>query len=105
MFVLLTFIFLFVNTGFGARFLSVFTDLSKIIKGNNWEEGGSYRLFIWSKTLELIKLRPLTGFGIETLGKVMGQYFERDIVRVTVAPVFWIFCGMMVRLSNKINQI
>ena len=175
-FVLLTFIFLFVNTGFGARFLSVFTDLSKIIKGNDWEKGGSYRLFIWSKTLELIKLRPLTGFGIETLGKVMGQYFERDIVRVTghhlvidrahneylhiavssgipaaftylafegttlyqgfkswrqspmliplvcsvsaymaascfnisvvtVAPVFWIFCGIMVRLSNKINQI
>lgn len=170
-FVLLTLAFLLVNSGFGARFLSVFADLSKMLTGDDWEKGGSYRLFIWSKTLELIRMRPLTGFGIETLGQVMGQYFENDIVQVTghhlvidrahneylhiavssgipaalsylafegatlyqgfkswrhspllvplvssiaaymaaacfnisvvsVAPVFWIFCGMAVRLSG-----
>lgn len=146
-----------------------------MLKGDDWEKGGSYRLFIWSKTLELIRMRPLTGFGIETLGQVMGQYFENDIVQVTghhlvidrahneylhiavssgvpaalsylafesatlyqgfknwryspllvplvcsiaaymaaacfnisvvsVAPVFWIFCGIAVRLSGEIQS-
>lgn len=174
-FALLTLVFLLVNSGFGARFLSVFADLSKMLRGDDWEKGGSYRLFIWSKTLELIRMRPLTGFGIETLGQVMGQYFEKDIIRVTgrhlvidrahneylhiavssgipaalsylafegttlyrglknwrrslmlvplvcsiaaymaaacfnisvvtVAPVFWIFCGIAVRLSGEIQS-
>ncbi|MFR3681369.1 MAG: O-antigen ligase family protein, partial [Eubacterium callanderi] len=174
-FALLTLVFLLVNSGFGARFLSVFADLSKMLRGDDWEKGGSYRLFIWSKTLELIRMRPLTGFGIETLGQVMGQYFEKDIIRVTgrhlvidrahneylhiavssgipaalsylafegttlyhglknwrrspmlvplvcsiaaymaaacfnisvvtVAPVFWVFCGIAVRLSGEIQS-
>ena len=174
-FALLTLVFLLVNSGFGARFLSVFADLSKMLRGDDWEKGGSYRLFIWSKTLELIRMRPLTGFVIETLGQVMGQYFEKDIIRVTgrhlvidrahneylhiavssgipaalsylafegttlyhglknwrrspmlvplvcsiaaymaaacfnisvvtVAPVFWVFCGIAVRLSGEIQS-
>ena len=48
-FALLTLVFLLVNSGFGARFLSVFADLSKMLRGDDWEKGGSYRLFIWSK--------------------------------------------------------
>lgn len=81
-FVVLTAVFFAINLGFVDRFLSVFSDFSKFLKkDDNWENGGSYRIFIWTKIIELIKMRPLTGFGIETIGNVMSQYFEVDIVK------------------------
>lgn len=80
LFALLTLIFFSINSGLADRILSIFSDFSRLVKrDSDWENGGSYRLFIWAKTLELIRMRPLTGFGIETLGQVMEQYFEPEL--------------------------
>ncbi|MEG0680001.1 MAG: O-antigen ligase family protein [Eubacterium sp.] len=81
MLALLTILYFTVTTGFIDRLLSTFIDFFKIM---NHEEssvfGGSNRIFIWYKVVQLIQIRPFTGFGIENLDKVMELYFHQDIV-------------------------
>lgn len=60
------------------RFLSIFLEFSNFIKDTPKSYlGGSNRLVIWGRILDIIKQRPLFGIGLENLGLVMeSQYRE-----------------------------
>lgn len=93
-FVGLTIIFGIFNPNFTGRFASVFTDFNKLNTGitqqketegqeqpgetSSIAELGSSRIYIWQKTWILIKERPLTGYGIETMGTVMEEKFSKE---------------------------
>jgi len=68
------------GTEFMTRFLSVFIDLSRIL---NKEEtaylGGSNRVYLWGKVIELIRMRPFFGFGLDTMYLAMEMYFRGQI--------------------------
>lgn len=73
---------------FFLRFLSISQEIGKVITGGeNLELAGSYRMFIWLKTIELIKMRPLVGFGLENLHLAFEQYFAADIIKVIGGPL------------------
>ncbi len=49
-------------------------------KSEGYEHAGSNRMFIWVRVLELVKARPLFGYGIENLGHVMEREYHQDII-------------------------
>ena len=49
------------------RFFSIFIDSSNFIKGEDIAYVGSYRGFIWSKTIEYIVEKPIFGYGIQNI--------------------------------------
>lgn len=70
------------------RILSITIDFGKFISGgDDLFTAGSYRMFIWLKVLEMIKLRPLFGFGLENLHMVFDQYFMNDMIKVIGSPL------------------
>lgn len=73
---------------FFLRLLSITLDFGKVLTGaDNLEQAGSYRMFIWLKTIELIKLRPIFGFGLENLHIAFEQYFLKDIIETAGRPL------------------
>lgn len=69
------------NNIFMVRFLSVFYDFSKIVKREEGAAmGGSMRVYVWGKVIELIKMRPLFGFGLDTMYIAMNTYFRGEII-------------------------
>lgn len=66
---------------FLTRFLSIFLDFSKIIKREEGAElGGSYRVYLWKKSIELIKMKPLIGFGPDVMYLAMNEHFRPQII-------------------------
>lgn len=66
---------------FMMRFLSVFVDLSKIV--NQTEDAakvGSMRIYVWGKVIELIKMRPLFGYGLDTMYIAMNTFLRGEII-------------------------
>ncbi len=69
------------NNLFMVRFLSVFVDFSKIVKREeDAAMGGSMRIYVWGKVIELIKMRPLFGYGLDTMYIAMNTYFRGEII-------------------------
>ena len=68
---------------FLSRLFSIFGDFGKWV--SNSEETylvGSFRIFLWGKVIELIKMRPLTGYGIDSLYIAMNSNFREEIISV-----------------------
>lgn len=69
------------NNLFMVRFLSVFIDFSKIVKREeDAAMGGSMRIYVWGKVIELIKMRPLFGYGLDTMYIAMNTFFRGEII-------------------------
>jgi O-antigen ligase len=87
-FILVTFVtilayFLLFGDSLVSRFLMIFFDFWKILLNDPASsDAGSYRWFIWSKVMELIKERPIFGFGISNLGIVFKSRYAVDIAHV-----------------------
>ncbi len=63
------------------RFLSIFGDFSSIIKDEETAQmAGSYRVFIWEKVIELIRMKPWFGWGVDTLYIPMETYYKEDVI-------------------------
>ncbi len=63
------------------RFLSIGGDAQKFIaKEENYEKAGASRIYIWSRTLVLIKERPLVGYGLENLGIVFTAKYKDEMM-------------------------
>jgi putative inorganic carbon (HCO3(-)) transporter len=63
------------------RFLSILFDANEFLSGGDKSDyTGSHRGFIWKRVIELIKTRPLTGYGIENLGETFIKYYSNDMV-------------------------
>lgn len=74
--------------GLTNRFYTMFFD-SKVLFTTSYAKDpdlidnlGSVRMFIWIRVIELIKMRPLFGFGIENLQIAFARYFNKDIMRI-----------------------
>lgn len=66
---------------FVTRFLSIFLDLANIIREEETAHlGGSSRIYVWGKVLELIRMRPFFGFGLDTMYMAMEMYFRGYII-------------------------
>lgn len=62
------FLFEVVNNGILiGRFFSIFQDTSNLVMGEDIAYVGSYRGFIWSKTIDYIIQKPLYGYGIQNI--------------------------------------
>ena len=48
--------------------------------GERADYAGAERGFIWKRVVELIKRRPLVGYGIENLGEVFNKYYGQDMI-------------------------
>lgn len=84
---LITFIIILIfnilsNDVFIYEFISIFKDIAKTIKNDGSEKAGSGRIFIWKKVIELIKDRPLTGYGIENLCEPFVTRFKEEMISV-----------------------
>lgn len=65
---------------FMTRFLSIFIDLSRILKEDETAYlGGSDRVYLWGRVIELIRMRPFFGFGLDTMYLAMEMYFRGQI--------------------------
>ena len=51
------------------------------------ETAGSYRIFIWTRVLEIIELRPWFGVGIEHLGRVFNQRYALEVIEIVGQPL------------------
>ncbi len=71
-----------------ARFLLIFFDIELIIKDPGSNSAGTFRWFLWRKVIELIKERPLFGFGFANLGFAFEERFGLEIVEVFRRKVF-----------------
>lgn len=80
-FAVLIFFMLTSGDTFLTRFLSIFLDFSKIIRQEEGAElGGSYRVYLWGKVLELIRMKPLFGHGLDTMYLAMNEQFRPEII-------------------------
>lgn len=67
---------------FLSRFLSIFRDAKAFFtKGFDATKAGSHRVFVWGKSLALIKKSPLIGYGPENMQIAMRKYFYNDVVK------------------------
>lgn len=65
------------------RFLSIARDADEFLtKGDRADYSGANRGFIWKRVAELIKKRPLTGYGIENLGEAFKKYYTQDMIEL-----------------------
>lgn len=65
------------------RFLSIKRDADEFLtKGDRADYSGANRGFIWKRVAELIKKRPLTGYGIENLGEAFKKYYTKDMIEL-----------------------
>lgn len=71
-----------------ARFLLIFFDFELIINNPNSAVPGSFRWFIWRKVVELIKERPVFGFGFANLGYAFEERFSLEILDVFKRTMF-----------------
>lgn len=62
------------------RLLSIQTDVSKLIENVAIEEVGSSRMFIWIRGVELFKMRPIFGYGLENIGNAFLKFYRQDIL-------------------------
>ena len=79
---ILTLIFDILSQGqiFG-RLLRILLDAgSVVLQTEGFENAGSHRWFIWMKVVDLIKMYPLLGVGIETLDLAFDKFFYMDVV-------------------------
>ncbi|SHI82591.1 O-antigen ligase family protein [Parasporobacterium paucivorans] len=81
--VLLLILFSLTNeNSFGARFISIFLDFSKVAKDADDADGaGSGRIYIWKKAIELIKARPLFGVGPDNVSVALRTFYEKDVLK------------------------
>lgn len=64
------------------RFGTIGTDIGEVVSGGeNLEKAGSYRMFIWIRSLELVKDNPLWGVGLEQLGYAFIDNYSEDMVQ------------------------
>ena len=65
------------------RFLSIARDADEFLtKGDRADYSGANRGFIWKRVAELIKKRPLAGYGIENLGEAFKKYYTKDMIEL-----------------------
>lgn len=65
------------------RFLSIARDANEFLtKGDRADYSGANRGFIWKRVVELIKKRPLAGYGIENLGEAFKKYYTKDMIEL-----------------------
>lgn len=65
------------------RFLSIKRDADEFLtKGDRADYSGANRGFIWKRVAELIKKRPLAGYGIENLGEAFKKYYTQDMIEL-----------------------
>lgn len=65
------------------RFSSISEDATNVLLNReNAEKAGSYRFFIWKRVIEMIKERPIFGFGIENLAEPFSDRFDIDMIAV-----------------------
>lgn len=63
------------------RFMSIIFDANEFLTGGDKSDfTGSHRGFIWKRVIELIRHRPLTGYGIENLGEAFIKYYVEDMM-------------------------
>jgi putative inorganic carbon (HCO3(-)) transporter len=63
------------------RFLSISRDANEFLAdGDRSDYTGAHRGFIWKRVVELIKARPLTGYGLENLGEAFKKYYTKDMI-------------------------
>lgn len=67
---------------FFTRLFSIFIDLSNLAKKDYSEYlGGAYRVYVWGKVIQLILMRPIFGFGLDTMYIAMEMYFREAITQ------------------------
>jgi putative inorganic carbon (HCO3(-)) transporter len=77
---------LFIDKQLLIRILSILNESFILITSSSYvnpdkiDQLGSFRMFIWIRVLELIRMRPIFGFGIENLHIAFERYFTNDIV-------------------------
>lgn len=81
----LSLILLFNGTSNGAllsRFKTIGNDIGEVVSGGeNIEQAGSYRMFIWIRSFELVKQNPIWGVGIEQLGYAFIDNYSDDMIQ------------------------
>lgn len=96
-FALITLLFDFYSHGavFG-RFFSIYKDIGKVItQSSGYENAGANRIFIWKRVIELIKKRPLFGYGLETLDIVFTEAYRDEIIA---------FCKRLIIFDKAHNE-
>jgi len=65
------------------RFQSIGTDFNKLIeKEDGYEKAGANRIYIWTRTIELIKEKPLIGYGLDNLDTVFLDKYSDEMERM-----------------------
>jgi len=65
------------------RFLTISSDAKEFLtEGAESDYAGANRGFIWKRVIELIKNRPLVGYGIENLGETFKIYYSQDMIEI-----------------------
>jgi putative inorganic carbon (HCO3(-)) transporter len=65
------------------RFLTITADAKEFLTdGDKSDYTGAHRGFIWKHVMELIKMKPLTGHGLENLGEVFVKYYSEDMIEL-----------------------
>jgi putative inorganic carbon (HCO3(-)) transporter len=78
------------NDGLFGRFITITKDLGTVIsQSSGYEKAGANRIFIWERVIELIKQRPLLGYGLETLDIVFTEAYEHDIMALFKHLIFF----------------
>ena len=63
------------------RLLSIYQDAELVMtNAEGFERAGASRWFIWMKVIEIIKMHPWLGVGVETLDIAFQRYFYDDVV-------------------------
>lgn len=79
--ILLVFFIFTATFDFQQRLFSLFQDGFDVISGDDdADQAGSSRVYIWKKTIGLIKRKPLLGYGVENMSYAMHQAYHDEIV-------------------------
>ncbi len=78
--IIVALIFLYLtNFALLERFFSIGDDISDWVV-NDDDTGGSNRIYVWKKSVELIEKRPIFGYGLDNMYIGMRKYFYDEIV-------------------------
>ena len=82
LFVFLLILRRYIPLPFFERFLSIFKDMRAFFdRGFDATSAGSHRVFVWGKSLDIIKRYPIVGVGIENMQIAMRRFHYDDVVQ------------------------
>ncbi|MFD2563564.1 O-antigen ligase family protein [Aquimarina rubra] len=92
------------STNYNLRVKELFKDRESLNIGNFEEDGVSQRIWLWTKTVDQIKEKPLLGYGVESQKTIFRWKIEKELLKDELVDFSFAEAAKRIATKNLHNQ-